>query len=293
MLLRNVDDPLSRKGDKSYFNADSGTPISEFLDEYEPRLREAETADGNFNFITCNHDTARVAPRLSQREIALAYCTLFAMPGVPFLYYGDEIGMRYRALPGKEGGYVRTGSRTPMQWGANDASGALHVSDSAETDIQNTPDASYTSDSAETDIHSTPKALHVSDSAESDTRAGDVTGGSYLPADPSADAPTVAAQQADAESLWHTVRSILHVKRECDALRSGATFHAIERDRVFVFERSTHLQKLIIAVNPSRDCKALQLPDGSYRTIFSIGENEISGTSLRLGLQSFAILEAE
>ena len=102
MLLRNVDDPLSRKGDKSYFNADSGTPISEFLDEYEPRLREAETADGNFNFITCNHDTARVAPRLSQREIALAYCTLFAMPGVPFLYYGDEIGMRYRALPGKE-----------------------------------------------------------------------------------------------------------------------------------------------------------------------------------------------
>lgn len=259
MLLRNVDDPLSRKGDKSYFNADSGTPISEFLDEYEPRLREAETADGNFNFITCNHDTARVAPRLSQREIALAYCTLFAMPGVPFLYYGDEIGMRYRALPGKEGGYVRTGSRTPMQWGANDASGALHVSDSAE----------------------------------SDTRAGNVTGGSYLPTDPSADAPTVAAQQADAESLWHTVRSILHVKGECDALQSGATFHAIERDRVFVFERSTHLQKLIIAVNPSRDCKALQLPDGSYRTIFSIGENEISGTSLRLGLQSFAILEAE
>ena len=136
MLLRNVDDPLSRKGDKSYFNADSGTPISEFLDEYEPRLREAETADGNFNFITCNHDTARVAPRLSQREIALAYCTLFAMPGVPFLYYGDEIGMRYRALPGKEGGYVRTGSRTPMQWGANDASGALHVSDSAESDTR-------------------------------------------------------------------------------------------------------------------------------------------------------------
>ena len=63
MLLRNVDDPLSRKGDKSYFNADSGTPISEFLDEYEPRLREAETADGNFNFITCNHDTATVAAR--------------------------------------------------------------------------------------------------------------------------------------------------------------------------------------------------------------------------------------
>ena len=38
------------------------------------------------------------------------------MPGVPFLYYGDEIGMRYMKLPTKEGGYFRTGSRTPMQW---------------------------------------------------------------------------------------------------------------------------------------------------------------------------------
>ena len=38
------------------------------------------------------------------------------MPGAPFLYYGDEIGMAYRWLPTKEGGYHRTGSRTPMQW---------------------------------------------------------------------------------------------------------------------------------------------------------------------------------
>lgn len=42
---------------------------------------------------------------------------LFTMPGVPFVYYGDEIGMDYiKNLPSKEGGYNRTGSRTPMQW---------------------------------------------------------------------------------------------------------------------------------------------------------------------------------
>lgn len=43
------------------------------------------------------------------------------LPGAPFIYYGDELGMRYRPLPSKEGGYTRTGSRTPMQWddGAN------------------------------------------------------------------------------------------------------------------------------------------------------------------------------
>ena len=46
--------------------------------------------------------------------MALAF--LLTLPGVPFLYYGDEIGMRYLRVPTKEGGYVRTGSRTPMQW---------------------------------------------------------------------------------------------------------------------------------------------------------------------------------
>ena len=40
------------------------------------------------------------------------------MPGVPFIYYGDEIGMRYLDVPTHEGGYHRTGSRTPMQWDA-------------------------------------------------------------------------------------------------------------------------------------------------------------------------------
>lgn len=38
------------------------------------------------------------------------------MPGVPVVYYGDEIGLRHQDLPSKEGGYNRTGARCPMQW---------------------------------------------------------------------------------------------------------------------------------------------------------------------------------
>ena len=37
-------------------------------------------------------------------------------PGVPFIYYGDETGMRHLELDSVEGGYDRTGARTPMQW---------------------------------------------------------------------------------------------------------------------------------------------------------------------------------
>ena len=50
-------------------------------------------------------------------ELKINFCTIFTLPGVPFLYYGDEIGMRYMSeLTSKEGGFSRTGSRTPMQW---------------------------------------------------------------------------------------------------------------------------------------------------------------------------------
>ena len=41
---------------------------------------------------------------------------MFFLPGVPFVYYGDEIGMKHVDMKNKDGGYQRVGSRTPMQW---------------------------------------------------------------------------------------------------------------------------------------------------------------------------------
>ncbi|MBR2683980.1 MAG: glycosylase, partial [Atopobiaceae bacterium] len=58
----------------------------------------------------------RPARTLTPDELKLAYAFILTMPGVPFIYYGDEIGMRYLDLRTKEGGYQRTGSRSPMQW---------------------------------------------------------------------------------------------------------------------------------------------------------------------------------
>jgi maltose alpha-D-glucosyltransferase/alpha-amylase len=55
----------------------------------------------------------RLAPLLdnSRAELELAHAVLFALPGSPFLYYGDEIGMGDNIwLPDRDA------SRTPMQW---------------------------------------------------------------------------------------------------------------------------------------------------------------------------------
>lgn len=103
------------KGDRSFFKKDAGGDITRFLKEYLPCYENTKQS-GYYCLITGNHDTVRAARTLSKNELKLAYAFLLTMPGVPFLYYGDEIGMRYLELGTKEGGYLRTGSRTPMQW---------------------------------------------------------------------------------------------------------------------------------------------------------------------------------
>ena len=109
---------LLRDGEKSFFRRDGQGDIRRFLGDYLPRY-EIARGKGYIALITCNHDTPRVCPALTPDEAKLAYAFLLTLPGVPFVYYGDEIGMRYQAQqPTKEGGYTRTGTRTPMQWNA-------------------------------------------------------------------------------------------------------------------------------------------------------------------------------
>lgn len=98
------------------FKKNSQRSICDFLKDYGPKYEKIKNK-GKYCLITGNHDTPRVSYYLDESECKIAYAFLLTMPGAPFLYYGDEIHMRYQEeLPTKEGGYTRTGSRTPMQW---------------------------------------------------------------------------------------------------------------------------------------------------------------------------------
>lgn len=102
--------------DEPYFSRRGKGDISEFMATY---MKNYKLTDGKG--LICipsgNHDMPRMAWKLDQEELKVAFAFLFSMPGVPFLYYGDEIGMRYLPdIVSVEGGYDRTGSRTPMQW---------------------------------------------------------------------------------------------------------------------------------------------------------------------------------
>ncbi len=111
--------------DMSYFRKDSHISCSKFINEWLPSYNAVKD-HGFISLITGNHDTTRISYNLSSIELKIAFCFLLTMPGVPFIYYGDEIGMRYLDLPSYEGGYTRTGSRTPMQWDADTLSAGLN-----------------------------------------------------------------------------------------------------------------------------------------------------------------------
>jgi len=108
--------PQADKEGHSYFDHCGLGDIREFLAPYLEHY-DVTKDYGYITIPTGNHDVPRLALGRTDKEILVVFALVLTMPGIPFIYYGDEIGMRHmQGLTSKEGGYSRTGARTPMQW---------------------------------------------------------------------------------------------------------------------------------------------------------------------------------
>ncbi len=102
--------------EQPYFSSRGKGTAFEFIKKYKENYEKSDKK-GLICIPSGNHDMDRLARHLSVEEMKVAFAFLLTMPGAPFIYYGDEIGMRYvENLISVEGGYGRTGSRSPMQW---------------------------------------------------------------------------------------------------------------------------------------------------------------------------------
>lgn len=107
---------LFRRQENSIFSRASKGNIRDFLDDYM-KMYKGTRKNGYIAIPSGNHDMSRLNHNMTAKELEIMFAFLLTMPGVPFIYYGDEIGMRFlEGLPSKEGGFGRTGARTPMQW---------------------------------------------------------------------------------------------------------------------------------------------------------------------------------
>ena len=113
--------------DNPFFAASGKGDVFEFVEKYKESY-EKSRADSKHMGLICipsgNHDMDRLARHIKGDNLKLAFAFLLSMPGAPFIYYGDEIGMNYvENLVSVEGGYGRTGSRSPMQWDSSTNAG--------------------------------------------------------------------------------------------------------------------------------------------------------------------------
>ncbi|NOU36571.1 MAG: glycosylase [Kiritimatiellaceae bacterium] len=103
----------------SFFDEDGEGDASFFIEQYMEHYRKTKNK-GYIAIPVGNHDIGRINNRRSKKDLEIIMAFLMTFPGTPFLYYGDEIGMRQMdEVQSVEGAYApRKGARTPMQWTA-------------------------------------------------------------------------------------------------------------------------------------------------------------------------------
>ena len=102
----------------SFFDQEGKGSIANFIQKYLDQYLITRDK-GYISLPLGNHDLARLSNNRTDDELEMIFAFLLTMPGVPFIYYGNEIGMRQLLsdLPHVEGAYKpRAGARTPMQW---------------------------------------------------------------------------------------------------------------------------------------------------------------------------------
>jgi len=215
---KNVTLPLC---ENPFFAKEGKGNIMEFLNSYT----EQQNGIGKRGMIalpTANHDFQRLraGTRQTTEELKVALAFLFTFKSVPFLYYGDEIGMKYNSdsLPNKEGSVIppdfvngiyanRAGTRTPMQWNSE----------------RNAGFSSATIDKL------------------------------YLPIDTDINRPTVESQENDTHSLLNFVRQLIQLKKKNPALSKPAKLSVVfakKNTYPFIYIRQSGKNAVLVCLNP-------------------------------------------
>lgn len=172
-----------------------------------------------------NHDQPRLASRIGQEQARVVAVMQMALPGLPIVYYGDELGMQNGVIhtselqdpvelrkPGL--GQGRDPERTPMQWDAS-------------------------------------------------TYAGFSTAKPWLPVTHTVAAHNVAAQHGDGDSYLSLYRQLLELRKRYRIFREGdyETFGEADKN-LYVFSRRLGEEHVFVVLNMSKKPQNFELPHG-------------------------------
>ena len=183
----------------------------------EIERREQTAADRVWpTVVLSNHDMPRIASRYGKGEedesLKVMLTQLFTLRGTPFLYFGEEVGMRDISLRRNEildpAGKLywpfykgRDGSRAPMQW-------------------DDSPLAGFSSTQP------------------------------WLPVHPDYPQRNLSAQRLDPDSLFNFTKKLIALRREYPALRQGSfRFVSSPSNKGLAYLRECDGQSILVALN--------------------------------------------
>jgi glycosidase len=226
-----------------------------------------------------NHDQSRVsthfapAPHKAEMQRVCAALVLF-LEGIPFLYYGEEIGMEDYA--------VRSFDEL------RDMVGAVYRDIRLDQGI---PDAQILTELGKMSRDRCRTPMQWSGGANGGFSPADVP--TWLPVHDCAGAGVnVDEQEADAESLLHFYRRMIRLRRENPALQTGVFRDlAPESERALVFLREGAEQRCLVGLNFSAEAVDVDTAV-SGTVLYGDGRpRNLSGSRLQLAPFEILILE--
>ncbi len=193
--------------DPCYFDADGRGHAGPFLAAYHDALVTIGEP-GHIALPTANHDFARLhAGPRTPGQLPPAFAFHLTFPTLPAIYYGDEIGMRH--VPG-----------LPDTEGSVMANGYNRAGSRTPMQWDSSPSAGF----------SAAPAASL-----------------YLPVDPDPRRPTAAGQRADQNSLLHTVRDLIALRRAHPELGPGGGLEILHDAYPLAYLRGG---RFLVIINP-------------------------------------------
>ncbi len=211
-------------------------------------------AHGWPNAVLGNHDEPRIAARYGVENARLAAMLLLTLRGTPTMYYGDELGMPDTHIPA---------DKQQDPWGLRVP--GLDLGRDPERTPMQWDDSKY---------------------------AGFSEAEPWLPVGADLETYNVLAQKADDASTLNFYRTLLQLRKDEAALHAGDyTPLDVATDNVYVYERHTANDKLIVALNFANEARDVALPVSGSVLLSSHPDSSLDGKTLRLAANAGCIIK--
>lgn len=219
-----------------------------FIDNFERLLDKDEIP----TYVLGNHDQPRVASRLDRLRARTSAMLLLTMRGLPFIYYGEELGLKNVKIPEN-----KLKDKLNLQ-------GEMFASDLKSAHISR-------------DRARTPMLWN------SGKYAGFSFADPWLPLSRGYKTKNVEAQTTDEKSMLNLHRKLIHFRNKSTALVDGAYESVIgQSKKLYIYKRESSDEKLLVMLNFSNETVTEPLSENNkYKIICSTYMDERGEGSIK------------